>query len=353
MTEVTAPSPSHPSVPDFLTTILLGHNAFQFFRAGVELGLFELLERSPGIPREQIGKDLELSERALDILLLGTTALHLTEHDPLGYRNHPALSGLFTDGHWDLVTAVVGFEAYVTYPGVADFTEALRANSNVGLRRYPGDGPTVYHRLSADPRLLEVFYHFMGTWSAIASGNLTSYGGFSSASRILDIGGGDATIAMAIARGHPGAEVTVLEIPRVAELARNRVEAAGLADQVKVVSADIFEDEYPTGYDTVMFVHQMQIWPLERVRALLKRAHDALPAGGRALIMNSMSEDGYDGPLMAALASPFFAAVAGDGGMIYSWDKYEESLKAVGFGHVERVHCIGAITPHGIVTGVK
>jgi hypothetical protein len=139
MTEVTAPSPSHPSVPDFLTTILLGHNAFQFFRAGVELGLFELLERSPGIPREQIGKDLELSERALDILLLGTTALHLTEHDPLGYRNHPALSALFTDGHWDLVTAVVGFEAYITYPGVADFTEALRANSNVGLRRYPAD----------------------------------------------------------------------------------------------------------------------------------------------------------------------------------------------------------------------
>ncbi len=114
----------------------------------------------------------------LDILLLGVTSLRLVERTEEGYVNAKSISDLFTGGHWELVKAVVGFEAYVTYPGLVDFTESLRANSNIGLRRCPGDGATVYHRLSEDPELLKVFYHFMGTWSAVASKHLIKYGDF-------------------------------------------------------------------------------------------------------------------------------------------------------------------------------
>ncbi|MGW1818182.1 methyltransferase [Streptomyces sp. NPDC002125] len=354
MTEVQNPFTPHESVvPDALTTVLLGHNAFQFMRAGVELGLFDLLERSPGASRQQLLDELGLQERALDILVLGVSSLKLVERRGEGYFNTQSVADLFTGGHWELVKAVVGFEAYVTYPGLVDFTESLRDNTNVGLRRYPGDGATVYHRLSEDPELLQVFYHFMGTWSAVASKHLINYGDFSTSRRILDVGGGDATMAIAVAKAHPEVEVTVLEIPKVVELARKRVEEAGLSDRVKVVEGDIFEDAYPEGYDTVMFVHQLQIWPQDRIRVLLGHAHAVLPDGGRVMILNSMSEDGYDGPLMAALASPFFAAVAGEGGMLYAWEKYEESLKEVGFDSVLRTRCTDAITPHGIITATK
>lgn len=348
-----AAAPHQPAVPDALTTVLLGHNAFQFVRAGVELGLFELLERRPGATRKEIGAELSLEERALDILLLGVTALRLTERSDGGHRNSPDVSGLFTGGHWELVKAVVAFEAHITYAGLADFPESLRANANVGLRRYPGEGATVYHRISGDPELLRVFYHFMGAWSRTASKHLIDHGGLGSARRILDVGGGDATIAVAVASAHPQTEVTVLEIPAVAGLARKRVDEAGLSDRIRVVEGDIFGAPYPEGHDTVMFVHQLQIWPRERIRDLLDLAHAALPGDGRALILNSMSEDELDGPLMAALASPFFAAVAGEGGMIYPWQTYEEALRATGFSAVRRIPCPGAITPHGIVEGVK
>ncbi|MEU9337111.1 methyltransferase [Streptomyces sp. NPDC048290] len=354
MTETQIPStPYQPTVPDALTTVLLGHNAFQFTRAGVELGLFELLDRSPGTTREQIGAELELQERALEILLLGVSSLRLIERADGGYRNSAAITDLFKGGHWELVEAVVAFEAYITYAGLADFTESLRANSNIGLRRYSGDGATVYHRLTTDPELLKVFYHFMGTWSRVASKHLITYGDFSGSRRVLDIGGGDATMAIALASAHPQLEVTVLEIPGVVDLARKQVDEAGLSDRVRVVEGDIFGDSYPEGHDTVMFVHQLQIWPKESIRTLLGLAHAALPPGGRALILNSMSEDDLDGPLMAALASPFFAAVAGEGGMIYPWEKYEEALRAVGFSDVRRTRCTEAITPHGIITAVK
>jgi len=349
MTDVRSPATAR----DALTTVLLGHNAFQYMRAGVELGLFDYLEGHPDASRDDIGKELNLQERSLDILLLGVTSLHAIDRTELGYRNSPAISELITDGHWELVKAVVGFEAYITYAGLADFTESLRENRNVGLRRFPGSGLTLYHRLTEDPELLQIFYHFMGTWSAVASKHLIRYADFGPSRSVLDIGGGDATMAVAVAGANPDVRVTVLELAGVAELARKRIEAAGLSDRVEATAGDIFADSYPDGHDTIMFVHQLQIWPQDRNTKLLTTAYAALPPGGRVIIMNSMSEDTGDGPLMAALASPFFAAVAGEGGMIYPWKKYEESLAVAGFHQIERIRCTDALTPHGIIVATK
>ena len=337
-----------------LTRILLGHSAFQYLRAGCELGLFETLERSPGLSREEIGAALELQDRPLDILVLGTTSLHLIDrHEDGRYRNSAMIHDVMAAGYWDLVTAVAGFEAYITYSGLADFTESLRSNSNVGLRRFPGSGPTLYHRLTENPELSAVFYRFMRTWSEVASRHLVENVDFGTVQRLLDIGGGDGAVSIAVARAFPQVQATVLELPGVVPLIRQRVAEAGLSDRIRAVGADIFEDPYPPGQDAVMFVHQLQIWPLERDIALLRNAHSALSPGGKVLIMSSMSEDALDGPLMAALASPFFAGVAGEGGMIYSWIRYEDCLREAGFTDIRRIRCPGAITPHGIIVATK
>jgi hypothetical protein len=349
MTDLLPPA----SARDALTTVLLGHNAFQYMRAAVELGLFEFLAREPGASRERIAAELDLQDRAVDILLLGVASLHLVDRVDGGYRNTDAVTELINDGHWELVKAVVGFEAYITYAGLADFTESLRANSNVGLRRFPGTGKTLYHRLTENPQLLQIFYHFMGTWSATASKHLTRYADFNASRRVLDVGGGDATMAVAVAAANPHLKVTVLEIAGVTDLARKRVDEAGLSDRIQVVEGDIFAGSYPEGHDTVMFVHQLQIWPQDRNTKLLTTAYESTPEDGRVIIMNSMSEDSGDGPVMAALASPFFAAVAGEGGMLYPWYRYEESLRAAGFTRSERIRCTEALTPHGIIVGLK
>ncbi len=338
---------------DELTHTLFGHAAFQFLRAGAELGLFDLLERSPGLSRERIGTELTLEDRALDILLLGVTSLRLIRRSGDGYRNDATVSRLFTDGMWELFQAVIGFEAYVAYLGLADFTESLRANTNVGLRRVPGDGPTLYHRMTEDPQLSEVFYRFMSSWSQMAARYLVDNVDFRAIDRLLDVGGGDAAIAVAVAQAYPHLRITILELPGVVPLAQKRVDEAGLSDRIEVLAHDIFAEPYPPGHDAAMFVHQMQIWPLEQDTALLVRAHEALPDGGKVLIMNSMSDDTGDGPLMAGLDSAYFAALPGGGGMIYAWSKYEECLRAAGFPEIERIACAGAWTPHGIISATK
>ena len=71
--------PPSATARDALTTVLLGHNAFQYMRAAVELGLFEFLAREPGAGRERIAEELDLQDRAVDILLLGVASLHLVD----------------------------------------------------------------------------------------------------------------------------------------------------------------------------------------------------------------------------------------------------------------------------------
>ncbi|MEO7261983.1 MAG: methyltransferase [Jatrophihabitantaceae bacterium] len=353
MTDPQPPSPATPLAEDDLTRILFGHSAFQYLRAGTELGLFDLLERRPGLDRKELATALELQDRALDILLLGVTALRLVDQSDDTYRNNQTVSRLFAEGRWEVVTAVIGFEAYVNYPGLADFTESLRTNTNVGLRRVPGPGPTLYHRLTADPELSKVFYRYMGTWSAMAAGYLISSVDFGSLNRVLDVGGGDATIAVAVAQAFPHLQITVLELPGVVPLAQRRVDEAGVGDRVKVIATDMFADPFPADHDGALFVHQMQIWPLDQDTELLRRAHEALPSGGSVVIMNSMSDDTGDGPLMAALDAAYFAAIPGGGGMIYAWRKYEQCLRAAGFGAIERIRPAGAWTPHGVIVAKK
>jgi L-tyrosine C(3)-methyltransferase len=341
-----------PLTMDDLTLILFGASAFQHLNAACELGLFELLQQKPNLPKEEIAKKVELQPRAIDILLLGTTALRLTEKTDNGYRNSAVIDHMFKEGTWKIFKDVVAFEQYICYDGQADFTESLRANSNVGLRRVRGTGRDLYHRLSENPHMERVFYRYMRAWSELSNPRLFKSVDFSSVRKVIDAGGGDGVNAIALAQAHPHLEVTVLEIPGTAPITRRRVSEAGLSERIKVHAGDMFADPWPGGHDCVLFSHQLVIWTPEENTALLRRAHEVLPPGGRVVIFSSISDDEGDGPLMAALDSVYFAAIPAVGGMIYAWNQYEEWLRKAGFTQFTRIPCRDW-TPHGALQAIK
>ncbi|GIG61428.1 O-methyltransferase [Longispora fulva] len=343
---------ANPLTPDDLTLLLFGAAAFQQLRAGCELGLFELLHAEPGRTRDEIARRLGLADRAVDTLLLGTTSLRLTTLAAGSYSNCAVVDALFASGDWGRFADVVGFEQYVVYAGQADYTESLRDNTNIGLRRVPGEGPDLYHRLAEDPFLGGVFYRYMRSWSELANRSLTERVDFDSVSRVLDMGGGDGVNALALAEAHPHLFVTVVDLPENLHVARGRIAAAGLADRVSVYAADMFTDPLPGGHDCVLFSHQLVIWTPEENVALLRRAHEALEPGGRVVIFSSMSRDDGTGPVMAALDSVYFTAIPAEGGMIYPAGRYLEWTKEAGFDNAAFTDC-SAWTPHGIVQATR
>ncbi|MBB6174542.1 SAM-dependent methyltransferase [Nocardiopsis mwathae] len=347
-----ATPPRTPLSRQDLVGTLFGAAAFQALSAGCELGLFTLLNERPGLSEDEVAAGLGLRPRPTRILLLATTALRLTELDGGRYRNAELIDAHFADGTWEIITDMTAFEAHIVYAAQADFTEALRADTNVGLRRFEGEGEDLYHRLAARPDLERLFYRCMRSWSRLSNPILVDKADLTGVRRVLDVGGGDGVNAIALARANPGVEFTVLDLPGAVAIAERKIAEAGLADRITVAAGDIFDDDYPRGHDCVLFANQLVIWSAEQNLRLLGKAHRALADGGRVLVFNAMADATKDGPLYAALDNLYFATIPAAQSTLYDWGTYERWLAEAGFSRVMRSPGEGW-TPHGVISGVK
>lgn len=339
------------ALPD-LVPVLFGHAAFQQLNAAAELGLFELLDAKGELTKAAIAESLGLSARSADLLLLGTTSLRLTEKSGDRYRNGPAVAELFGARQWPIIRDIIEFQARVSYLPASDYTESLRRDRNVGIRHFPGDTEDLYSRLANVPGLEDLFYRCMNSWSELSNPVLVRHVDYPGDRSILDVGGGDAVNAIALARAHPKLRVTVLDRAPALEIARRNIDGAGLADRIGTHAADIFADDYPPGHDDVLFAHQLVIWSPEQNRALLGKAHRALAPGGRVLIFNAMSDDDGRGPLYAGLDNVYFATLPFAQSTLYPWGAYREWLADNGFGRIREIR--GASwTPHGVVEAYR
>ncbi|CRK56714.1 O-methyltransferase, family 2 [Alloactinosynnema sp. L-07] len=335
-----------------LIRVLFGSSAFQMLNAGCSLGLFPLLDRLPGSTSAEIADALDLQTRPAEILLLGTTSLGLTVREDGRYRNADLLTEMFDSDSWDIIEDLVTFESEIVLPVEVDFVESLRQNTNVGLRRFDGEGGDLYHRLAANPGAEQLFYRCMRSWSRLSNPILIDKADLTGVRRVLDVGGGDAVNAIALARANPGVEFTVLDLPGAVEIARKKVAESNLTEVITVLEGDIFADEYPRGHDCVLFANQLVIWSPEENESLLRKACEALSPGGRVMVFSAMADDSGDGPLYAALDNVYFATLPAKSSTIYRWGQYETWLRAAGFSTVER-HPGRTWTPHGLISGTK
>ncbi len=346
-------SANAPVTMSDLTLLLFGHAAFQYLHAGSALGVFRFLaERGEPVSDQELRVHTGLEAHPLRCLLFGLTSLGLVLKSGTYYSNAPLVTDMIGAGTWTVVEDTIALEAEIVYVGQTDFVEALRENSNVGLRRIPGTGRDLYHRLAENADLQRVFYRYMSSWSRMACSFLLRDVPFARWSHIVDVGGGDGTTAIAIAHANPKARVTLLDLPGNGALARARAAHAGVGDRVAVAEGDMFAEPFPAGADCFLFMHQLVIWPLETVRQLLEKSYEALRPGGAVVICSSISNDARDGPVMAALDSVYFISIPATRGMIYSWSDYDAALRDVGFTRIER-YPFGNWTPHGAIVAVK
>ncbi|WP_295438485.1 methyltransferase [uncultured Thiodictyon sp.] len=334
-----------------LALIAQGHSAFQLLWAGAELKLYDTLCGSPGLSPGAIGEALGLAEYPCRVLLVGLTALGVVEKRGDAYFNADLTERLLVSGQPESFTPVLGWQAHIVYPGLQDFLESLRAGTNLGLARFPGEGTTLYQRLVAHPALEQVFQDAMSALSNQANRHLLAGYDFSRFSHLVDAGGGDGTNAIAIARHYPDLKVTIFESPSVCEIAARNVAAAGLADRVFTHPGDFWTDPFPCGIDAILFCHMFTIWSMERNLQLLRICAAAVEPGGSVLLFNMMGDDDRSGPLSTALGSPYFLAIATGEGELHSWSDYEQAMHQAGFAEVKRV--TGLPLNHGIIVGTR
>lgn len=130
---------------------------------------------------------------------------------------------------------------------------------------------------------------------------------FSSHRRLLNVGGGTRSWSIAACRVHDQLTATVVELPAVAAVARERVSAASLTDRIDVRDGDALADELPAGHDAFLLANLVHYWSPEQNRELLQRVRRAAEPGARLLLADFWTDPTHTQPIIAALMAGEFA----------------------------------------------
>jgi precorrin-6B methylase 2 len=327
-----------------------GHIFFQTLHAGVHYGVFTLLKQRPGLTRQQIAEELGIGEQPARIMILGLVSSRLLKQRFGRLYNTILSAELLCEDSATNIIPYVHLQHHVMYPGMRHFCDALRTGKNVGLEEFAGDESTLYERLRHEPCVEKVFHDAMSALSVQTNAILAENLDLSDVDHLIDVGGGDGTNIITLARRHPNLKASVFDFPSVCKIAEEHISESNLADRLSAISGNAFRDPFPRGADCFLFAHFCTIWSEAKNRQLFAKTFDALPSGGRIIVFNMMQSNDECGPLSAAVGSPYFLTIATGEGMLYTWNEYATWLKEAGFKDVK---CKVLPRDHGFITGIK
>jgi hypothetical protein len=165
-----------------------------------------------------------------------------------------------------------------------DFTGVLRGTALPEAVRWP-------------PRTKEAAAH-LELWMTITANEaiaaLEHGTDWANTKTLLDVGGGDGTVACALVRKYDHLQVTVFNLPGSAELARARIAREKLESRVKVVEGNFLEDSLPKGFDRVQFSRVLADWDPAVCQMLLKKSRASLNPGGSLVICEPFDDTNRD-----------------------------------------------------------
>jgi len=207
-------------------------------------------------------------------------------------------------------------------------------------------GKPIFEHLSENPESAAIFDQAMTSVHGRETGPLVEAYDFSDIKTIADIGGGNGTLIAAVLDRHPGMNGILFDLPHVVERAVPALEEAGLSQRCQTASGDFFES-VPVGADVYLMRHIIHDWDDDKAVKILTNCCNALPAGGKVLIAESVVEPGNN-PSFAKLLDLTMMVLPG--GKERTADEYRELLESAGF-QLSRI--VPTDSDLSIVEGIK
>jgi SAM-dependent methyltransferase len=310
-------------IEDEFYKILSGGTRIAMLISMVDLGLAQLLLQRGALTEEEIvtALDLHRGRGHKWLLMLESVGLLVPQRDDSGAVRYDQLpiSRALVDASAPNHFFYRDFLRYWRVAASKDLVGLLHGAKVTDPVRYP---PVLW-----DDVLLLHEWMRDGALTTLAS--IERSFDFRPYKRILDVAGGDATMATTLARRLPHVEITVFNLPPAATLCRRNVATAGVADRVKVIDGDFRVDTFPSGFDLVMFSRVMADWSPAVCRMLMQKAHAALAPGGHLLIAEPLRDQNPD---LAVVWEHSYLPYDDFGAYVYKRQaSYEQLLNETGF----------------------
>ncbi len=282
---MTTPDPSH------IMQVASGYGVSKALLSAVSAGLYTRLADGPMTLDEIIEEYGFLRRPAADFLdLLVSVDLLEREGDGEGarYGNTAATAAFLDRNKPGYIGGILELWDKRNYRFWADIADAFKTGKAQNETRE--GGTPFFETLYADPARLEAFMDAMTGASMRNFEKLAEVFPFDRYRTLADIGGADALLSRIVSAAHPHIRCTSLDLPVVTEIAAGKIAAAGLADRVDAIAGDFFTDPLPQA-DVITMGMILHDWNLERKELLVKKAYDALPAGGAFITIETLIDD--------------------------------------------------------------
>lgn len=325
---------------DTFYDILAGASKATCLFAVVDLGLERLLAARP-LPEAAIVERLELDKLRGHkwLVLLETVELLVTTRDPD--------SGELLYGNGELLAKIANPETSYFYREFMRYWRTAAWNEMTRLvRGAVVDSPVRYPpEADGDVALL---HDWMREGAIITLDTIERSFDFGQVRRMLDVGGGDATIACELVSRHPRLHSTVFNLPKAARLGLANVAAKSLGARVAIAVGDFLADPLPLGeFDLVMFSRVLADWSPEVCRMLLGKAYQSLAPGGWLVVAEPFRDQN---PGLSIAWEHSYLPYDDFGAYVYKTTQfYEEAFAAAGFSQVTSYPRSGD-SIHGVLT---
>jgi hypothetical protein len=313
--------------------------------SAIEMGLFTELAHGPET-FDRLSARIGLHPRSARDFLDTLVALGFLTRDGGRYANTVETSLFLDRSKPSYVGGILEMANHRLYPFWGHLTEALR--TGLPQNEMKSGGPGMFETLYAEPARLQ---QFLAAMTGISHGaNLTIARAFpwKDYRTFVDVGTAQGDLASQVALANPALQGIGFDLPEVAPIFESYTAQVGVADRVRFVAGDFFNDPLP-GADVVMMGHILHDWDLPTKKMLIGKAFDAIPEGGALIVYESIIDDDRSKNAFALMMS-LNMLIETTGGFDYTGADCSGWMKEAGFSSTSVVPLVG---PDSMVVGRK
>jgi hypothetical protein len=226
-------------------------------------------------------------------------------------------------------------------------TEALRTGQQQNEARNGASAPT-FEALYADPARLKGFLAAMSGISHGANMAIARKFDWAKYKTFADMGAAQGDLATQIALANPHLTGIGFDLAECGPIFEEYVAANKVSDRVRFQPGSFFTDAMPN-VDVITMGHILHDWNLEEKKMLVKKAFDALPAGGALVVYDAIIDDDRSKNAFGLMMS-LNMLIETAGGFDYTGADCIGWMKEAGFTGCYVEHLLG---PDSMVVGYK
>ena len=275
-----------PPTPEHILQTGLAFWASKTLLSAVEMEVFTELAKGPESLQALTGR-LGLHPRASRDFLDALVALGFLERRDGSYSNTPS-TDLFLDKHKpSYIGGMLEMANKRLFHHWGKLTTALRTGERQSEQ--PGEAE-VFAALYADPTRLKGFLRAMTGISRGANVAIATQFPWAKYKTATDCGTAQGDLIVQIARKNSHIAGTGFDLPEVAPIFEEYVEANGLSSRVKFQPGSFFTDPLPRA-DVILMGHILHDWDLDEKKMLIRKAYEAIPEGGAFIAYDALIDD--------------------------------------------------------------